>query len=479
MNDATHYNRALTTEIFVSAFINFLLFGLAFLGEFKVAAFASAVLVIAYFLYLVYARPHFYFKYFAYLLFIGMNLVGEFCVEFSNFALVELGTNAHFVGAFPLLAFSRCLFILALQLLEIKKGEISIRSAPTANRKVLIESKFFINAGAVLVLIGVVLCQVDVLSQGSAMSQNMDRFVYESTYGEGSFPFISNNLGVLMIFPLAALRRGNRGIGASGLLLYCFYLVWVGNKFGSFVTIISLALLVFYDWFLQISIQKIRSFFFAAIAAVLVLICAASLIQSSIQGTTPINYLGQRLAQQGQLWWKTYENSGGELHASELSDEFRGQISSSSAVKENVGSSFGIYKVMYYCAPTAVIDAKLKTNAAYSEASYAAVYYYFGAAGPVIFSLLMAGLVYWIQNAFINAVNKNRLISAILLARFIAIARDGITMFLFTNFFNKSSLLSYAWLAIVNLNDCRSKRKTRVEKRFNRGSSDSTSERQE
>lgn len=111
-----------------------------------------------------------------------------------------------------------------------------------------------------------------------------------------------------------------------------------------------------------------------------------------------------------------------------------------------VGANNGIYKIMYLCAPESVIDWKLGTGSRYTEAGMAAVYYYFGAFGVILFAAIMGFIVAATVNCFLRFIANNNLIAAMLMLRIFMIERTFLSMFTMADFFKPLSLLSYIYL---------------------------------
>ena len=119
---------------------------------------------------------------------------------------------------------------------------------------------------------------------------------------------------------------------------------------------------------------------------------------------------------------------------------------------QNVGANHGIYKIMYYCAPSTVVDNKLLGGSRYSEAGFAAAYYYLGSIGAIIFSVVMGVIIGTLQNRLIKDIVNERYFRAMLLLRLYLSAQTGLSMFLFMNFGDIISIFSYLILIISSSN---------------------------
>lgn len=156
-------------------------------------------------------------------------------------------------------------------------------------------------------------------------------------------------------------------------------------------------------------------------------------------------YIWNRASQQGQLWWKTYSITQGETHLTEFEDEIIAVLNGPLGREELIGANNGIYKIMYLCAPESVIDWKLGTGSRYTEAGMAAVYYYFGGLGVIVFASFMGLAVAAIVNCFLRFLANNNLIAAMFMLRIFMIERTFLSMFTMADFFKPLSLLSYIY----------------------------------
>ena len=151
----------------------------------------------------------------------------------------------------------------------------------------------------------------------------LNSFDYARSYGvAGLWQTVANVLSYAIVIPAMAIRQGDKKLGTAAVGVYVLYLLWTGNKFGNFLNVICILLLVFYDRIVARGTQFLRK------AAVLCLVCILALVGFSLvafsftSAKDPADYLFSRTAQQGQLWWKTYDWYGDSSHLEDLEYEW-------------------------------------------------------------------------------------------------------------------------------------------------------------
>lgn len=433
--------------------MNFLTMSILLLCTLFPAEMFSIVALVVFFAYvswLLYRKPELCVKYFPFWFTIIANIFGVAVCEFGNVELVELVTVSHYTGSLPLIILSRWLFVVCLVLADsLFFHECGIQ----ATTHKLNEHSKWVNILAIISLMFFVAALVDVTRFPSARISGINRFVWDSTYTDSLFlpSIVTSNLVHLVFFSALATRFGNKKIGIVGTLLFVIYLFWTGEKFGGYFQVFYLYLWAFFDIFLNIGVKKLR----LAVAGCLVVLLCFTGVAVFIQGFSSSNtysgtqFLTNRLAQQGQLWWKTYEQTH-EPHISEFSNEIDVILHGDSTEANNhIGSKQGMYMIMYYTAPSDVIDKKLSTGSTYSEAGYAVCLYYFGVAGPLVFSIVMAILISFLVNVMLKALSLGRYFESMLeqrLTYFSLILLSGFGWSLFS----KSALLTYGILIILH-----------------------------
>lgn len=411
-----------------------------FFSQYRVFTYFALVVWGGFFAYLAKKDPTIYIKYFAFVFMIGAAVLGTLVIEFSRIYLTELECYSHFTGSIPLLLLSYWVLFMTFVAFE-RKRKISVISFDTRESSKSGYIKFInIATFVTLVLYLVIFSSV---ARRPAFLLGIDRFAYASQLNSNRLiGFLVNQSGTLLLFPLLAILYGKKSIGWLSLGVYFAYFLWTGNKFGPFFTALCILLLIFYT---RIKNKGKRfSNKILKIAGVLLLgLVLATVIITSFLGDATNNYLFSRTAQQGQEWWRTYDICKGTMHIGDFTNEIDALFHGNDSIADNIGSQHGIYRIMYLTAPTARVDFKLSTGSRYTEAGFAAAYYYFGPIGCIVFAIIMGVVLASTLNSFIKAFNNRDVIKMLVLLRFFQLERTAISMFIFTDFIDPISVLSY------------------------------------
>lgn len=417
------------------------------LSQYEAAGVASLVFFMALIVFFLANRPQLIVKYLPFFFAVVANVLGCAVCELSPLYLEELGLVSFYAGSLPLLVLSRCLFLAILLAYDVRFGVEKSYSAGSG--AVSENAARWINVLSFGTLVAFA-CLFSQVAAHPSFLEGLNRFSYSSTYQNsgGIMGILESASDYLFLFCVLGIRYGSRKCGIAGISLYILYLVWTGTKFGSLLTVLCVFAFVFYDKVLTFDIAVTRRVAFGSCAAILVLVAFALVLFSFTSDEDPIDYFSHRIAEQGQLWWSVYASVDGEGRADELSDEVDGTLRGSESIKENVGSDFGIYKMMYLVAPKKMIDNHLSVGARYTEAGYACAYYYLGVMGPPVFSLITGCLAAAVVNALLRALGERRIVSSVLLLRLLTLSRTAVGMFIFIGFFDIVSILSYGVLIL-------------------------------
>lgn len=265
----------------------------------SISASAVSFAVMLYFgIHVLLSRPDIVINYFPFWFAVYANVAGCAVVEFTQMYLSELRVDANYIGSLPLLVFSRWLFLAGIIFLDSRMRFNSFDE----NRDSFVDWIRIATAG-VLVLCAVAVLRV--MTTTPAFVLGVDRFEYAELY-KGVIPgFVANALPYLMIIPLVSIKGQKKALGIACIALYLVFLVWIGVKFGALFTLLCFALLVFSREIMSLGKRAFRKMLILAFVAMLVLVGFAAYSQSSISSKTSTDYLLSRVAQQGQLWWKT------------------------------------------------------------------------------------------------------------------------------------------------------------------------------
>ena len=285
----------------------------------------------------------------------------------------------------------------------------------------------------------------------SAIKLNIDRMTFSSLgLDSGIWGYLSKWAQFFIVIPIGCIaytrKKKFKVFGVITLIIYCLYYLWIGNKFGSFFSLFCVFCMLNFSRF-DLKEKTLKRVFLIVLGVIAVLILVAAWIFTKYQNqSSGVNtYLQNRLAEQGQLYWRTYEVSGGKYHLSEIGDEIVGQFSGLSRTEDLVGAKHGVYHIMYLCAPKQRVDAFILYGSRYTEAGYASVFYYFGAFGCIILAILFARIIVSLTNMIIISTKNNNLLGMILMVRLYFVTCTALSMFLFSDYFTGTSILTYLW----------------------------------
>lgn len=420
------------------------------LAQLPSASFVSTALLLLYLVAVLFCRPTFFIKYLQVVFAVVSDVVGCLSCEFSAGYLPELEVSGGFYGSAPLLIASRWCFIVVIliydSLFGVEKDGAMLASrtgdkAQGQGRGVLLFFNITFAAVATLVFLRIL--------PSPSFSLGLDKFQYARKYIYGIWATIDGRLGLFALIPLLGIRAGQYTISLVGLGSYTAYLFWTGNKFGAFFSIACLILFVFYDKLCGIG--KARLVRIGAVLAIGILGLVAMTVSIMVvsKGIDPTEYLSDRTAQQGQLWWKVYGSYEPAHGLGELENEVDSLVKGNPDVASNVGSKYGIYRIMYLSARASLIDWKLGTGSRYTEAGFPAAYYYLGVPGVVLFALLGGILTACVTNALIRALCRGGILSSLLLYKLVNTVAMVISMFTFFQLFSRGCLVSYFLLFIL------------------------------
>ncbi len=282
-----------------------------------------------------------------------------------------------------------------------------------------------------------------------------DRFRYEAEFGTEWATTLAGWLSFLIIIPVYAIRRHERTIdlllGCASVVLFVLYHIWVGDKFGSFFSLVCVFALAYYDVVLKMSLKMLRVALGVALLAFIALLGFTYFAYTFTYDESIDKYFSDRIAQQGQLWWRTYDLCDGKMHPEKLSNEIDAIVNPKSEIAENVGSQNGVYGIMYFTTPKKRVDGKLLSGSRFTEAGYASAYYYLGPPGVILFALIMGFAYAAVQNAILRSLWSKYLLESSIWLRLSFQLQTIVSMFTFYMLFTPFSIACYAFLILCAL----------------------------
>lgn len=392
-------------------------------GQFDV--FTLCILIV--FLLIIYWNdPVFIIKY-SFLLFLFLtNLIGVFVIEHSSIWLGELQKQSSSCGSFFLLALAHWFFILLVWMFELKYGQRINNKIATQNRDILSLYNLknsetllnflicFLTAGFLLFLIRVV--------RNPAFLLGLDRVEYERTYltgiyrpMQGLFAFFAPLIGMLYI-----VKQKRKFFLVVALYFLCLFMS--GVKFGAFI-------IALYQWIpivlYQFSLtkkqyKKIAKYVVVVLAMFIgvVMVHNKTTYQYSIQENA--KYIGSRLAQQGQMWWTTYNDQiGKSCHINEFRDELSVWFKWNATGLNDY--NYGIYKLMKQAITYDMFQYRTSVGWRYAAGTDAYVLYYFGSIGLILYDFLFAALYCLIVNWYMGSFRSLSIVDCLLAGKFVSL----------------------------------------------------------
>ena len=401
----------------------------------------SLATLIFYCLFVLRKRPEYFIKYMMCFYSMVASVVGCLICEFTSLYLNEIDTYAHFVGSTPLLILIHWL-IMALILSFDNYTPTLEYNEKQENNKSFLYLKY---VAWIYFILSIILFSKVMMHPSFILG--VDRVGYAAMgYVAGIWTKIANFMQYLVVIPIMYFFYVDKKKGVLFILPYVLYLFWTGNKFGTFFNIFYIFLFVLYGTMKDSGFSKIKKILFSVFIAV-VLLVGLSLFAISFSGDYKIgDYFFNRIAQQGQMWWKSYDLFYGNPNPSGFVNEIKGAFFGSQEISENVGANYGIYNLMYLLAPKQKVDYKIMAGSRYTEAAFGSILYYFGIPGLIITCLLIAFITTKLTNAAIKSIRSEQIIKAMLLLRLYLAFRGAVTIFIFYDIFDIISIITYIYL---------------------------------
>lgn len=410
------------------------------LSDYRPAGICALIVFCVWLIMSEWANPFFFYKYLAFVYISILNLFGCAFCEYTTIYLTELSVSAHFVGSLPLLVFAQWVFLAVIFYKDVRyQCEDSSRQVTRSFYDTTTLNIFLCAFFAVICVASFVY----VLPRPSFAS-GVGRIAYASSYLTGIWGTFSGWMGFLFVIPAMLTRnRRVRPFAVACLLLYVLYLFWIGTKFGAYLNVLVVLIIVYYGEMLRLRRRTLLRITIVLVAILAAMVVVGGLVftntTSSYGGT--FEYLFQRGAMQGQLWWKTYDQLNGSFHPEQIEAELAG-ITAPIAINQNVDSNYAIYHIMRYCAPGDIVSGYLAANVRLTEAGFATALYCLGPMGVVLFAILCGLLVCWLTNLGIRHINANDGIISLCWSWLYQALRTFISMATFNVFFTTTGIVA-------------------------------------
>lgn len=333
-----------------------------------------------------------------------LNIIGVYIIETQNIYLYEIDKSSYFKNSLIELILIQMIFLYVL----LKKEKKFFVKKININRKI----KFFNKLLVILIFIYVFYFFI-IGVKDPYFTLNMDRFLYKNL----RFSLIERKLFdynicifYLQIFLLYVFKNEKiyRILLKVSIILMIITGILVGNKFGEFIAYLNAFTLVNlrYNRFKIEKIKKIISIIWKYVVLIIVILFIhKSLLYTDYDFKDFRVYFYNRGAQQGQLWWGTYDkkNKGtlSEVGRELLSDEQKYRKTGDFKTEN------GIWKIMLLNTPKNIIENRAKSFSSYTMSSNASINYYFGLIGNILFSIIMGICIRKSIYFFFNTLNDD------------------------------------------------------------------------
>lgn len=393
-------------------------------------------------------------RYIYFIFYITTNIIGVFLIETGDIYLSELNIFSYKSNSLLLVVFAQILFMECIRLFDIRDKKLS--NLNNVDNSFIIVGKNKVNKIKIIEILLILVFLVYLILFIKVIDKpfflvKLDRFLYKEQYLSNIEDKIVNLF--LYLTPLISMyyykTRNNKVLLLVGLV--ALYLFWIGHKFSFFINI---AYIIFMPLLWYGSKRILDKILKKGLLMIMLLILIVSLQSSVVYNRDfdgNIEYLKMRLAQQGQLWWATYDSVKNEENKiNELDDEFKTYFKNNLETNEIFNS--GIYKIMQLTTPYDIFIRKVEDkNSRYAYSTQASIYYYFKTPGLLIFSLLSAIALYIISKNLIRHIISMNIIASILYARLWIIFGRVLMQSDFDKLFSIQVLFIICLLAILKL----------------------------
>lgn len=414
------------------------------------------LIVFASFVITVFILDEFFWIKYIYATFMMYSLLGVYVDENTNIYLTELACYSGHNGSFFLYTVTYFVFYYALWAFDVyqrSKTKYQIEAAEQIIiNKTNIEDKICLFLGYFeLILIAILFIKV---LKNPAFVSGYGRFYYNEEFLSGIFSIIYKIVKLLSPVIFILYLKDHKKLCFGILILEILFYFWTGNKFGAYFDLIAMAAPII---ICELKRKKINMIKLLQIGLICVIIlCGTVFLHNSLtygkSFDDNLEYLQQRTAQQGELWWAIYgqeKNAG--MHISELSDEYNTFFTLNDDVINQY--NYGIYKIMRKTTPAYVFYNRVYygDGSRYSMSGFASVYYYFKTGGLIIFAVISAILYGFVINLYYHSLLSKKVIESILYYKIGANIYTALTMADFYLLFSFKMLILVGILIIYKL----------------------------
>lgn len=351
------------------------------------------------------------------------HIISVFVVENNDIYFYNLQTQSYRSGAFIPILLSYMLYFSVLVLMEENKNSKIIKSG--SYREQDIQKGFRINGLSLsgkkvakiislFLFVAIVFMLYRLRNSFFYNMGGINRFLYRANTFTALDEKFYTYITWLLPIPLLGNDKKTKKRAVVFLVVYCIYMIWVGDKFGSLF--IAFYIFVLATWVKgdldKKSIKKIIVISCIALSALMFFIAFQVLYERGTWSEV-ITYFNNRLTGgQSDLWWKIY--SSDSSNGWRVGEFFKDEVTAIFSVPSNtMDYNFGIYKMMKVAAPSWVVDNYLSNGIRFAASTQASLFYYFKYTGLYLGSIILGIFCFILVNKAINAYKRMDIIRSI------------------------------------------------------------------
>lgn len=351
------------------------------------------------------------------------HIMSVFIVENSSVYFYNLQTQSYRSGAFIPLLLSYMLYFSVMFLMEENK-----------NSKILIEkygnkwktsTGFSINGFKLSSKMGVKIISFVLFAAIAFMvfrlrdsffynMGGINRFIYRSSTFTALDEKFYTYIAWLLPIPLLGNDAKTRRRALGFFIVYCIYMIWVGDKFGSLF--MAFYIFVLATWVKgSLDKKKVKKIIFASavVLGVLMAFISFQVLYERETWSEVLTYFNNRLSGgQSDLWWKIY--SSDSSNGWRVGEFFSDEVYAIFSIPDNIMEyEFGIYKMMKVTAPSWVVTNYLSNGTRFAASTQASLFYYFKYTGLYLGSIISGIFCFILVNKAINAYKRMDIIRSV------------------------------------------------------------------
>lgn len=445
-----------------NSYFKHLLFGVMFLilcvlNSLKISGILSCVLIVIY----IYCsiskwRETVFLKYMFITFSIAFSTLGTLICEYGNMWVGEIGKIPYYNGSLSVQIFYYWLLANSIILFDnywekaTQKGEIKLKITDrlTSNSMIKIAPIFVFIFNLALFL---VVFRTPFFIVGAE-----NRFVYQTLYLSRTvnlLKLLPSLFNAILIIPIVqdSLNGKIRIKHLFKRLIfpnvpYFLFMVWTGNKFGSYWELLCVILIPIFS---IIDLKKINIGKLIRIALLVISVLIGILFLfynlNGMDFKESSETIFMRFGCQGDLWWSAYDSvSKNGIRPNEFEKELSYIVDS--IATEGASRTYGVFHLMNLFAVKSVVERYLLMGIRFSACGIELPYYCFGFLSLPIVAFIFGNLHALFVNIYINAVKEKRIIGCIAAFRLVSVTQSAISQ---GDWYGYTSLIPLFCLGVI------------------------------